>query len=698
MGTVSLIGALLLAAGAGVGFALDGARPQRVARGCAYLSAAVVVLASAALMYGILTDDFSLGYVAGHSSHELPLVYKVSAFWAGQEGSFLLWLLFHAAAGCWLVARRRMNSYGLVLFFTLQAVLTALVLAKSPFLPAETIMEDGVGLNPLLQDPWMAVHPPVIFLGYALLAVPFCYGLGALLGKESMSEWLAPAHNWTAAAWGFLGAGIFIGGYWAYKVLGWGGYWGWDPVENSSLVPWLLATVVLHLERVARMRQPVLPMLLLAIIFTYSFVFYGTFLTRSGVLGDFSVHAFEGSGLGLLIIVVNGLVLLTGLLLLLWRGQSMPQGHMYEGHGSREFLMLLGSLLLVFAAVIVFLGMSMPVLTQLMGQPAAVDNSFYIRTLLPLAIVMMLLAGLTPRFGWGHGAERLVAPVDVVAFLAGGALAWAAAGVHSVLPLLLAGASAYAAVAFLRPGQLRAACGSVVAHLGVGLGLLAIVLSGSGAQDSTITIQPDESADVLGHSVAYQGQQFAADGRSKDYVFTVDGKETRAPTKLRTSGEDAAREPGIAHGWLGDVYLAPTPPHNDYAELILKKHAVVMDGELAYRYEGVTKEPLGNGKTKVTADIAVTDGETVDHAEPYIEMAAMGGTSAPLDIMQGQKRVRLTGISGDESMARLEIMPSQAEESQQPLTVTVSMKPFIWLLWAACFLVVGSTVWLVRRD
>ena len=697
MGTVSLIGALLLAAGAGVGFAMDGARSQRFARGCVYLSAAVVVLAGAALMYGLLTDDFSLGYVAGHSSHELPLVYKVSAFWAGQEGSFLLWLLFHAAAGCWLVARRRMNSCGLGMYFTLQAVLTALVLAKSPFLPAENIMADGVGLNPLLQDPWMAVHPPVIFLGYALLAVPFCYGLGALLAREPMSAWLTPAHKWTAAAWGFLGAGIFIGGYWAYKVLGWGGYWGWDPVENSSLVPWLLATVVLHLGRVARVRQPVLPMLLLAIIFTYSFVFYGTFLTRSGVLGDFSVHAFEGSSLGLLIIVVNGLILLTGLLLLLWRGQSMPQGSMYDGYGSREFMLLLGSLLLVFAAVIVFLGMSMPVLTQLMGRPAAVDTSFYIRALLPLAVVMMLLAGLGPRFGWGQTADRLAAPVDVIAFLAGGALAWVA-GVRSVLPLLLAGAGAYAAVAFLRPGQLRVSRGSVLAHGGIGLGLLAIVLSGSGAQDRTITIQPDESVDVLGYAVAYQGQQFAADGSSKDYVFTVDGHETRALTKLRPSGEDAAREPGIAHGWRGDVYLAPTPPHNDYAELILKKHTVVMDGELAYRYEGVTKEPLSNGKTKVTADIAVTDGETVDHAEPYIEVADMGGTSAPIDIMQGQKRIRLTGISGDESMARLEIMPSQAEESQQPLTVTDSMKPFIWLLWVACFLVVGSTVWLVRRD
>ncbi|MBR1645627.1 MAG: cytochrome c biogenesis protein CcsA, partial [Selenomonadaceae bacterium] len=284
----------------------------RLIKICAGLSASFVTAASLLLWHLIFADDFTVEYVASYSSTQLPTIYKVSAFWAGQQGSFLLWLLVHAATGLILTFRRTQAS-ALAIYFLLQAALTALVLAKSPFAENPAQVVEGVGLNPLLQDFWMAIHPPIIFVGYALLAVPFALSLGNLLTEAASRTWLEEARIWTLTAWSFLGAGIFVGGYWAYKVLGWGGYWGWDPVENSSLVPWLLSAVLLHLIDLARKKSAVLAPAHVAATFTYALVIYGTFLTRSGILGDFSVHSFASSTVGAAIAFVNALVLIGGL-------------------------------------------------------------------------------------------------------------------------------------------------------------------------------------------------------------------------------------------------------------------------------------------------------------------------------------------------------------------------------------------------
>ena len=338
---------------------------------CAYLAGVASLGAAAALFAAILTDDFGYAYVVSYSSIELPLLYKISAFWAGQQGSFLLWLVIHALVGALLVRRSAMGRAGRIVYQLLTALLVFLVLIKSPFAYAETIVPDGNGMNPLLQDPWMAVHPPIIFMGYALLAVPFAYALESMIAAPLDGKFLALMRRWALVAWVFLGAGIFIGGYWAYKVLGWGGYWGWDPVENSSLVPWLLSCVLIHLISVARARRGAYYLVHLAAIFSYAFVLYGTFLTRSGILGDFSVHSFAGSDIGFYIAIANGLVLLAGLGILAARIERLPKGDVYGTHKSRAFFTLLGMLLIVFITAVVFFGMSMPLISGLIGESAA---------------------------------------------------------------------------------------------------------------------------------------------------------------------------------------------------------------------------------------------------------------------------------------------------------------------------------------
>ena len=699
LGVISLALALIFSLAAVLCFAFPSERAGRWGRGLAVLSFVAVLMASIYLLVLIFANRFDIAYVANYSAIELPVIYKVSAFWAGQQGSFLLWLLIHGAAGLYLAVKKDLPPAGMAVYMGLMALLTVLVMAKSPFVPSEAVVQNGVGLNPLLQDPWMAIHPPIIFVGYALLAVPLTYSAAALLTGQKAQEWLPAARRWALVGWSFLGAGIFIGGYWAYKVLGWGGYWGWDPVENSSLVPWLVAAVFLHLLKGARVRKPILPMAHLAAIFAFSLVLYGTFLTRSGLLGDFSVHSFSGTSIGLTIAVANAVILLGGLALLTARVNDLLKGNMYEGSNSREFLLLLGMLLMVFVAAVVFLGMSMPLLTQLAGRPAAMDTSFYVRTTMPLAICLMLAMTVACQRFYGVGKLLPKSNLPLAALVAGVALSLAV-GVREILPMFLAGVSLMASAASIQSWKNRAlSLGGMIAHVGVGIALSAMVLAGSGSQSVTEVFSLGETHRIFGHEITYQGQEFLEDGSAKYYVYRVDGREIKALTKLRSNGTDAAREPAIDRGGRGDIYIAPSPAEDaGIGEMTLKSNEIAMDGEFAYIFEdGEIRASEGNGEHMLaTARISVTDGEIVDVVEPTIIVTRNSGTSKPVSVLKGKKRIRLTGLTEDRKKVRIEILPSEAELAQMPVQATVSEKPLIWALWLGCALVtVGcmTAVW-----
>ena len=686
---LSLLAMLLMGqAGRGRGGAVWGRRLADGAFGS-------VLLASALLYWYIFQNHFDIAYVWSYSSRDLSWLYKITVFWAGQEGSFLFWLLVHAAAGCVLCRKGRMKGAALAVYLLLQSLLVVLLLDKSPFAPMTESYGDGMGLNPLLQDPWMAIHPPIIFIGYALLAVPYAYAAGSLLMRGG-TDWIRPARRWGFLAWGFLGAGIFIGGYWAYKVLGWGGYWGWDPVENSSLVPWLVTAASLHLLGLVRRRPAALGLAHIALLFGYALVIYGTFLTRSGILGDFSVHSFSGSSIGLLLAGVDALVLLGGLALLTWRADTLPKGSLYESLSDPAFFLLAGLLAFGFMAALVFLGMSMPLLTQLAGSPAAMDTGFYPRTLLPLAIAGMLLLAAAQQDTGRQGMPRLLA---AGLFLLGLAAAWLT-GIRSLLPLLLAGAGLLAAGGALRAGQLHAVrwAGSM-AHLGVALGLFAVVLSGSGSQTQALELVPQEAQSVFGRQIVYQGTETAADQRQKAYVFLVDGRRIEAATKLRENGEDAAREPAIDHSFFGDLYIAPTPAaHDRYRELVLRHGRVLLDTVLGFQYDDISIDTsaAAEGRMEMAAVLSVTDGTQVEHPEVRMVMDAAGTHSPVTEILGGAYRLRLTGIAEDQRRIRIELMPSAEEEAMQPVTASVSTKPFIWGLWISAVLVVAGCLAAVR--
>ncbi len=617
----------------------------RLVKICAGISAGFICAASLLLWLLIFENDFSVEYVAAYSSTTLPTIYKISAFWAGQQGSFLLWLLIHAMVGAFLTFRRT-SAAALGIYFLLQSVLVFLVLAKSPFAEHSAQVFEGVGLNPLLQDFWMAIHPPIIFVGYALLAVPFALSLGSLLTEAASQSWLEEARKWTLAAWSFLGAGIFIGGYWAYKVLGWGGYWGWDPVENSSLVPWLLAAVLLHLINLARKKSVVLAQAHVAATFTYALVIYGTFLTRSGILGDFSVHSFAGTSIGMTIALANALVLIGGLAIIFAKAKELPQGELYKSYGESTFIILLSCLLLIFIASIVWIGMSMPLLSQLAGEAAAVDTDFYIKSTAPIALALAALMIFT----------------------------------------------------FIKFGRMIS-LGGKIAHAGFLLMLAAIVIS---AQGETVTqeFQTGEKVSVAGHEFVYEGQVFYENERRKFYVYNVDGEIVRALTKLHGNGEDAAREPAIMRNFSGDVYIAPHAAKiEDIQEMLLTKNLFAMDdGGLGYIFEDAQIDRDENDQPILaTAAITITDGEISEVIHPTIVVTPDGGSSQSMEAFNGKRRVRLTGVSGDLEKIRLEILPTFDKLSEMPITATVSTKPFIWLLWLSVTAICLGTLISIRN-
>lgn len=667
------------------------------------ISAVAVSFSSAYLMYLIFSNNFEFEYVASYSSTDLPFIYKVSAFWAGQQGSFLLWILIHALAGVILYKNNSFSGKGLGVYLLVESLLIIMTLGKSPFEPAEVVGVDGIGLNPLLQDPWMAIHPPVVFIGYSLLAVPFSLGMGALLDDLDSREWLETSRKWTLMAWGFLGAGIFIGGYWAYKVLGWGGYWGWDPVENSSLVPWLLAGIYLHLIKITKIRKTAIATLHLAGVFTYSAVIYGTFLTRSGILGDFSVHSFSGTTIGLMLAVVNGVLLLAGLFLLTVKMKKLPQGKLYDTFSTREFIVLLGMLTLMFISLVVFLGMSMPLLTQLAGKAAAVDTGFYEKLCTPLAVMLMITMFLASWYGYGR--ENVIVVTDgmksIIIAVALGVVSTTWAGVTSPFAIALGAVSAAAAMATWQAYKKKTiSTGGMIAHLGVSLGLLAMVLSGSGSKAVSQEIAQNEGISALGYNITYKGQEIFSEADYKEYIYEVNGSEAKALTKLRKNGEDAAREPAIYRGLLGDVYIAPSPAKFDnIIEMALKFGKMDMDEQFGYRYEGVEMEPDSENpvQTIITAKISITDGTDIDTVYPVITATETGATSKPIDIMQGKKQLRLTGVSADQKSVRVEVLPSREEIAAITVRASISTKPFIWLLWLSTVMVTAGCLWATKK-
>lgn len=673
----------------------DGNRRTFDGKGYYYLSVSLIFAAAAYLLGLILFDQFQYAYVFAYSAKDLSLAYKLSAFWAGQEGSFLLWVAFHGLFGLLLVRRSTMPAGAMAVYSLLQAVLLIILIAKNPFMMMSEVRGDGAGLNPLLQDPWMVVHPPVVFLGYAGLAVPFSYAFGGLLSNDH-KNWIRPALAWALLSWAALGAGIFIGGYWAYKVLGWGGYWAWDPVENSSLIPWLACGALVHLLLLSLRRPAAVKAAYPAAIFTFILVLYGTFLTRSGVLSNFSTHSFSDEGIGGLLAGLVMLVSAAALITLIWKWPNLPQGEIYDQINSREFMTAAGTVAMSGLAALVLIGTSTPLVTMLLGNPQNVNASFYNSTALPVTAIILLLLTLASAAKW-NGAEN--APlrrqwwIILVSHVIG--LSAMAAGAIGIFPGIVLGLACVALIGSVLARKKGLHASAVLTHAGVAVMIVGIIASSAGSRSAVASFTTGEAKTLLGRSFTYTGSSAAADGRSIAQHFTIDpgGHRVQTTAKLGKDGRPAVKEPAIYRGLLGDEYIAPALDQ----EIAQGEEFTVAKGE-AFTTDSLTVKLVQFGMTggdpqrmRVYALLDVREEGRAEEIRP--ELVYVNGQFQAIPAQALDKyQIALTAVSPAAGTVRLEVR-DPAKPQNGRLDVEISHKPLIGLVWLGTAILTAGTVW-----
>ena len=540
VGTLALALALALALYGAIA-AIVGTRTGRPrvvesARTAAYSLFALVVVANLAMLAALLADDFSLRYVASNSSRATPTFFKVLALWSADEGSLLLWNLVlggYLAAVAFRFRARRPQTFpwALAVMFGVSAFYLVLVLGPTtPFATLATAAPDGRGPLPLLQNhPLMAAHPPFLYLGFIGFTVPFAFAIAALVTGRVSDAWMRITRRWTIAAWIFLVIGLVLGALWSYSVLGWGGYWAWDPVENVALLPWLLGTAFLHSVMVQERRGMLKVWNLSLIVGTFALTVLGTFLTRGSILA--SVHAFADSIVGPLYLVFLTVVLLGGFGLIAWRRESLRAEATFDTPLSRESVFLGNNILLLVLTFTVLVGTIYPLLAEAVtGGKVSVGSPFFNRNTVPVALLLLFLMGIGPLLPWRAASlsavlRRLQVPMWAAATTAV-VLASAGAGLAAVVVFGLAAFVATATIAEMVRGvqaQRRARglsiggatvaavsrnhrlYGGLVVHLGLIVAVIGVSWSALSDRSSEVTITEGEIVHAEGYDLRFDG-------------------------------------------------------------------------------------------------------------------------------------------------------------------------------------------------
>jgi len=553
-----------------------------------------VVLAFGVLVTAFVTSDFSIADVANNSHTLKPLVYKITGVWGNHEGSMLLWVLVLSLyAGAVALLERggaRLTSAALGVQGLLAAAFLLFILFTSnPFLRIDPAPFEGAGLNPLLQDPGLAFHPPMLYAGYVGLSASFAYAAAALMVGEA--GWARAARPFMLLAWIALTCGIALGSWWAYYELGWGGFWFWDPVENASLMPWLIATALLHSALATEKSGAFRTWTLLLAIAGFSLSLIGTFLVRSGVLS--SVHAFASDPTrGFFIMVLIFVAIGGALALFAWRAHSLQGGATFET-ASRESALLLNNVFLVGACAAVFVGTLYPLaLDAVTGQKISVGPPYYALTFAPIFFALLVLVPFGPRLGWRRGdlkaSARALAPAMGLALVAGAAV------LALVSPRTLTATLAFAVAGWLigaslldirrRKGARASAFAAALAHAGLGVTLMGVAGTSMWRSEALDVVGPGETMTVGPYTLRFdgvtqvQGPNFQAtqaqlalmeDGRvvtmlrPEKRTYPVEGQET-ADTAIRTPGlRDLYLALGDDRGngrWTIRAYVSPLAP------------------------------------------------------------------------------------------------------------------------------------------
>jgi len=607
LGHFALILAMLVAAVQVVvpmaGASLGDSRMMEVGKPAAVSQLLLLAVAFLALMHAYVTSDFSVANVYANSHSTKPLIYKMSGVWGNHEGSMVLWVLILSVFGAAVamfgsnlpapLKARVLSVQGAIAL----AFLLFILLTSNPFTRLDPAPPDGRGLNPILQDPALAFHPPFLYTGYVGFSIAFSFAIAALIEGRIDAAWARWVRPWTLVAWMFLTIGIAMGSWWAYYELGWGGWWFWDPVENASFMPWLAGTALLHSALVMEKREALKVWTILLAILTFSLSLMGTFIVRSGVLT--SVHSFAvDPARGVFILAI--LVLFTGggLALFALRGKDLRIGGSFAPI-SREGSLVLNNLLLVTAAATVLFGTLYPMLYEgLTGKALSVGPPFFNMTFGPLMVPLLLALPLGQLLAWKRGdllsaLQRLVfaafaaliAIVAVFAFFSRGP--WLAPFGIALGVYVMAGAvtewasriklgSATRDEVFRRARNLpRSSYGTLLAHFGIGMLMVGVVSTSAYREEHILAIKPGATFAVDGYDLTFKG---AEPGRGPnyredvaDFAVTRDGvavTDLHPSKRLYDAPPQATTEAGIYASWLGDLYVVVGEAREDGAYAI----------------------------------------------------------------------------------------------------------------------------------
>jgi cytochrome c-type biogenesis protein CcmF len=551
VGQACLILALAVCA-YGAGVSLYGARAGRrdfvdSGRRSVYALAVLASAAFAILVSAFLRSDFHYTVVAAHSSTTTPTFYRAAAAWSSQEGSLLLWvwLLSLWSSLVLFLVRRRLRDvapYATAILMGFGAFFTSLLLfTANPFKTVASAPAEGLGLDPLLRHPSMMIHPPMLYSGYTLWAIPFAFALGALIVRRVDADWIRATRRFALAAWFFLGVGILLGARWSYAELGWGGYWAWDPVENASLLPWLTGTAFLHSVIVQEKRGMLKVWNVSLILGTGTLAILGTFLVRSGILD--SIHAFGASTLGVPFVSLIAAMLIGSIYLIVTRLDSLRTEHRLDSLLSREAVFLLNNVVLVGLAFVVFWGTFFPLISEAVtGHKAAVGPPWFNRYTVPLALVLVLLSGIGPVIAWRRAtlanARRnfllpalagLATLVALIAFGVSGNVAaiamftFGAFVVAVVAQELQRGIGARRAMTSEAPPRAlvslvrrnRRRYGGYTVHVGMAVLFVGVAASTAFQHARDVRLSPGQTASVGGYEITYKNATSRADYRDQ---------------------------------------------------------------------------------------------------------------------------------------------------------------------------------------
>ena len=758
--------------------------------------AIMIIAASALLLHAILTHSYEYKYVYNYSGSDLSTGLLMSTFWAGQEGSFMLWLLFTAITGLILLeytSKRGDLENRVMMMFTLSLTFLLIMvnpLLKNPFsyiwtepvfidiknikqsllsLPflQSFVFEDtqngtsfiqmnsdlyglltangiavkdfiiqGKGLNPLLQNFWMQIHPPILFVGFAMSTVPFAFALSALMSNE-YKDWVKQSLPWVLSGAMVLGLAIMLGGYWAYGVLGWGGYWGWDPVENSSLVPWIVGVASIHTLLVQKKTQKeggagrFVKTNLILCIMTYVLVLYSTFLTRSGILSDASVHSFVAPGRVVFILLLGFILSFTfiGFGSLAYRWKYLNTTFVKEENIlSRELALFTGSVVLIASAIIILAGTSAPIFGT------AVELTFYNELNLPIAIIIGLLNGFSLLIKWKYSEGKEIiknSRNSLVGTLIVTLAIVFIGGVYDLMDVLFTFAAAFTLVVNAEialkifKGQ-KTYTGAYIAHIGIALFMLGVVATGGFSESKQLELIKGEPKEVFGREITFTG--WAPFDNGKKYHFNLDVKEgdnikTIKPVMFISEFNNSLmREPDILTGLTSDFYVSPVGYDEGKAgahDHGVTESAILQKGE-SFNFENIkitftnfnfpsdAMQAMQEGREfKIGAQLVVEYGNKTKTLEPKMVTREGNRSFEGVELEDANLRIEMKNLDagGTVNLVFSKLDAAETEHSEEIiakkeiLTIDASVKPFINLVWLGVILVsIGFIISAVRRT